>query len=68
MIRFLLTWSWVLFCGALWAFFLFVPPLWIAAALTVVLMLLTAWMGLHCFGIHVELQQVPPSDDSDRHA
>lgn len=66
MIRFLLTGSWVLFCGAIWAFFLFVPPLWIAAVLMAALLLLMAWVALHCFGIHVELQQVPPSDDSDR--
>ena len=66
MLRFLLTFSWVLFCSAIWAFFLFVPPLWIATVLLAVELLVTAWMALHCFGIHLELQQVPPSDDSDR--
>src|SRR5206468_1794327 len=67
MLRFLLILSWVLFCSAICAFFLFVPPLWIAIVLLAVALLVMAWMALDCFGIHLELQQVPPSDDSDRH-
>jgi len=66
MLRFLLIFSWVLFCGAIWAFFVFIPPLWIAAVLLAAVLLVTAWMTLHCFGIHLELQQVPPPDNSDR--
>jgi hypothetical protein len=66
MLRFLLIFFWILFCGAIWAFFMFVPPLWIATVLLAAALLVTAWMTLHCFGIHLELQQVPPRDDSDR--
>jgi hypothetical protein len=66
MLRFLLTFFWVVFCSAVCAFFLFVPPLWIAAVLLAVVLLVTAWMALQCFGIHLDLQQVPPSDDRHR--
>jgi hypothetical protein len=66
MLRFLLTFSWVLFCSAICAFFLFVPPLWIATVLLTVALLVTAWMALDSFGIRLELQQVRPSDDSNR--
>ena len=67
MIRLLLAYSGLLFCGSIGAFFLFVPPLWIAtASIALVALPLAAFVLLDCSGIHVELQAVPPSEDIDR--
>ena len=67
MIRILLTFSAVLFCGSIGAFFLFVPPLLIATvSIALVALPLAILVLLDCYDIHVELRQSPPSDDIDR--
>jgi len=67
MIRLLLAFSGVLFCGSIGAFFLFVPPLLIATAcIALVALPLAVLVLLDCYGIHVELQPAPPSHDIDR--
>jgi hypothetical protein len=64
--RLLLAFSGVLFCGSAGAFFLFVPPLWIATVCTALALSLAVLVLLNCYGVHVELQPAPPSDDIDR--
>jgi choline-glycine betaine transporter len=65
-IRLLLAFSGAVFCGSIGAFFLFVPPLWIATAcLALIALPLSILVLLDCYGLHVELQPAP-SDDSDR--
>jgi hypothetical protein len=50
-------------CGSISAFFLFVPPLVIAAALiATILFLVTGFVVLFRFGIQTELQLAPPPD------
>jgi len=66
-IRLLLAYSGVLFCGSTGAFFLFVPPLWIATVgIALVVLPLAAFVLLDFSGIHVELHAVPPSEDINR--
>ncbi len=66
MIRLLLAFSGVLLCGSIAAFFLFVPPLWIAAAvIATVFLLVTGLVLLIRFGIQAELQQAAPPDSDD---
>ena len=51
MLRLVLVLSAVLVCGSIGAFFLFVPPLVIAvAALSTVVLLVTGYALLYCFG------------------
>jgi len=67
MIRLILAFAGLLFCGSIGAFFLFVPPLLIAAVLiaTVLLLILTGFVLLIRFGIQAELQPAPRSDPED---
>lgn len=65
-IRPLLALSGALFCGSISAFFLFVPPLFIAAALiATILFLLTGFVVLFRCGIQAELQPAPTPDTED---
>jgi hypothetical protein len=66
MIRLLIAFSVVLFGGSVGAFFLFVPPLLIATVCIALVLGLAVWALLDCYGIHVELQLAPRSDDIDR--
>jgi hypothetical protein len=64
-IRLLLAFSGAVFCGSISAFFLFVPPLLIVAALiATVLLLMTGFVLLFRFGIQADLQPAP-SDSED---
>jgi hypothetical protein len=67
MIRVVLALFGSLFFGGVGAFFLFVPPLLIAAVwIALVALLMAGFLLLDCFGFHAELQPVPPSDHLDR--
>ena len=57
MTRIVLTWSGVLFLGAVAAFLLFVPPLWIGTAA----MLWMGFMLMFALGLHLETQSMLPS-------
>jgi hypothetical protein len=62
----LLLGSGVLLCGSIGAFFLFVPPLWIAAAvIATIFLVLTGMVLLVRFGIQADLQPAPPPDSED---
>jgi len=66
-LRLPLAFSGVLCCASIGAFFLFVPPLLIAAVLiATALPVLTVYLLLFRIGIQAELQPVPQSDDIDR--
>jgi hypothetical protein len=65
-IRPFLALSGALLCGSISAFFLFVPPLFIAAALiATILFLLTGLVVLFRFGIQSELQPAPAPNTED---
>jgi hypothetical protein len=63
MTRLLLAIPCILLLFSIGAFFLFVPPLLIATALVVsVVLLLTGYALLYCFGIQSALQPAPTAD------
>jgi len=65
MTRFLLGFSGVLSLGSIAAFFLFVPPVLIAAGLLVTIALLPMVFMLR-LGVRIEIQPVLPPDGADR--
>jgi hypothetical protein len=63
MTRLLLAIPCILLLFSIGAFFLFVPPLLIATALVAsVVLLLTGYALLYCFGIQPALQPAPTAD------
>jgi hypothetical protein len=61
MTRFLLALSGALILGSIGAFFLFVPPVWIAAvSIATVALLLIAFMGMFWLGVKAELEPMLP--------
>ena len=66
MTRFVLAFFGLSFLGSLGAFFLFVPPLWIATVwIATVALLLMGLIFMFCLGVQVELQPVLPLDVVD---